>query len=355
MRSQLFDLPEFNTLSVKKINHETDKSVSIVFDISKNLKPKYKYKAGQYITIKTVIDSEEVVRSYSICSAPSSGKLKIGVKAIPNGVFSNHAVHNLKIGDIMEVSPPTGRFTIKDPHLENVLMGIAAGSGITPILSIIYDTLESNQDSKFILLYGNKSKNETMFFEEIAQLEQSYKNRFYCHKIFSQENNSDSEFGRIDSSFINFCIKKHLNIKINKFLICGPEKLTIDSVETLKSLGYNEKDVLFELFFSEEKDNIEQDQKVDEITAKIICDFEDFEITIPKGMTILDAALENNIDIPYSCQGGVCSSCIGKITEGSAKMTINNVLSEGEISDGLTLACQAIPTSKNISIDFDDV
>ena len=150
-------------MSVKKINHETDQSVSIVFDIPESLKFKYKFKAGQYITIKTVIDSEEVVRSYSICSAPSSGKLKIGVKAIPNGIFSNHAVHNLMIGDVMEVSPPTGRFTVKDPHLENVLMGIAAGSGITPILSIIHDTLESNQDSKFILLYGNKSKNKTNY------------------------------------------------------------------------------------------------------------------------------------------------------------------------------------------------
>jgi len=350
-----FDLSEFNSLQIKSIKKETEKSVSIVFNIPEILESNYKFKAGQYITLKADVKGKQVVRSYSICSAPSSSELKIGVKAIPNGLFSNYALNDLNEGDSLGVSPPMGRFIIENANLENIFMGIAAGSGVTPILSIIYDALESNKDSRFILLYGNKSKNETMFSQEIHHLEQSYKDRFYCHKIFSQENNSDSEFGRIDSSFINFCIKKHPKLKIDKFLICGPEKLTIESVETLKSLGYNEKDILFELFYSEEKDNIKQDQKVDKITAKITCDFEDFEIAVPKDMTILDAALENNIDIPYSCQGGVCSSCIGKITAGSAKMAINNVLSDNEISEGLTLACQAIPTSENISIDFDDV
>ena len=131
--------------------------------------------------------------------------------------------------------------------------------------------------------------------------------------------------------------------------------MTIESTGFLKSLGYDESNILFELFYSISNQEIEQDLETEEITARITCDFEDFEIVVPKNMTILDAALDNNIDVPYSCQGGVCSSCVGKITNGSAKMSINNVLSDNEISDGLTLACQAIPTSKNISIDFDDV
>ena len=345
----------FNPLHIKTINRETEKSVSIVFDVPKKLESTYSFKAGQYLTLKTTINHQEIIRSYSICSAPKSGDLKIAIKAIPNGVFSNYAVKNLKVGDILEVSPPTGRFTVDDSSSKNHLFGIAAGSGITPILSIIHDTLESNPSSKFILLYGNKSKSETMFMNEVNQLEQSYTNRFYCYKTFSQENNSDSEFGRIDSSFINYCIKKHQEIKIDKFLICGPEQMTIDSIEFLKSQGYNESNILFELFYSNSNQEIEQDLDQGEITARITCDFEDFEIVVPKDMTILDAALDNNIDVPYSCQGGVCSSCIGKITDGSAKMAINNVLSDNEISDGLTLACQAIPTTKSISIDFDDV
>ena len=345
----------FNSLHIKKIHRETEKSVSIVFDVPKKLESTYSFKAGQYLTLKTTINQQEIVRSYSICSAPKSGDLKIAIKAIPNGVFSNHAVRNLKVGDILEVSSPTGRFTIDDSSSKNSLFGIAAGSGITPILSIIHDTLESNPSSKFILLYGNKSKSQTMFMDEINQLEQSYTNRFFCHKIFSQENNSDCEFGRIDSSFINYCIKKHQEIKIDKFLICGPEQMTIESTGFLKSLGHDESNILFELFYSISNQEIEQDLEMEEITARITCDFEDFEIIVPKNMTILDAALDNNIDVPYSCQGGVCSSCVGKITDGSAKMSINNVLSDNEVSDGLTLACQAIPTSKNISIDFDDV
>ena len=348
-------MSDFTALKIKSIKKETEKSVSIAFDVPENLKSIYHFKAGQYITLKTKINSEDIVRSYSICSAPKSGELKIGVKAIPNGLFSNYALNNLNQGDILEVSPPTGRFTLDDPSSKNTLLGIAAGSGITPILSIIHDILDSNPESTFVLLYGNKSKKETMFSKEISELQNLHSTRFFCYNIFSQENNSDSEFGRIDSSFINFSIKKHPELKFNKFLICGPEQLTTDSIEFLKSLGYNDNDILFELFFSTSEKEIKQDQDKEEITAKITCDFEDFEIIVPKEMTILDAALENNVDVPYSCQGGVCSSCVGKITEGSAKMVINNVLSEGEISDGLTLACQAIPTSKSISINFDDV
>ena len=348
-------MSDFTALKIKSIKKETEKSVSIAFDIPESLESKYQFKAGQYITLKTKINSEEIVRSYSICSAPISGELKIGVKAIPNGLFSNYALNNLNKGDELEVSPPTGRFTLNDPSSKNTLLGIAAGSGITPILSIINDVLDSNPESTFVLLYGNRSKKETMFSKEISELQNLHTNRFFCYNIFSQENNSDSEFGRIDSSFINFSIKKHPELKLNKFLICGPEQLTTDSIKFLKSLGYNDNDILFELFFSSSDEEIKQDQVKEEITAKITFDFEDFEIVVPKEMTILEAALENNIDVPYSCQGGVCSSCVGKITEGSVKMSINNVLSDGEISDGLTLACQAIPTSKNISINFDDV
>ena len=346
-------MSDFKALKIKSVKKETEKSVSIAFDVPENLESIYHFKAGQYITLKTKINSEEIVRSYSICSAPISGELKIGVKAIPNGLFSNYALNNLNQGDILEVSPPTGRFTLDDPSSKNTLLGIAAGSGITPILSIIHDVLDSNHESTFVLLYGNRSKKETMFSKEISELQNLHSTRFFCYNIFSQENNPNSEFGRINSSFINFSIKKHTELKFNKFLICGPEQLTTDSIVFLKSLGYN--DILYELFFSSSEEEIKQDHVKEEITAKITFDFEDFEIIVPKEMTILDAALENNIDVPYSCQGGVCSSCVGKITEGSVKMSINNVLSDGEISDGLTLACQAIPTSKNISINFDDV
>lgn len=346
---------QFHSLKVAKIKEETINSVSIVFDIPNSLKEKYSFKAGQYVTLKAKIRGNLVLRSYSICSSPNSGLITIGVKAISNGLFSNYANNVLREGDVLEVSSPQGRFVVENANYKNTFLGIAAGSGITPVISILKSVLLSHKESKFILLFGNKSIKETMFYDEIEKLKSSFANRFFCYTIYSNENNPNSEFGRIDSGFINYCLKKHSNLKFDKTFICGPEQLIKSSSSELVSLGYNEKDILFELFHSSTENPMPTEIRGVETTASITCDFEDFEIRIPKNMTILDAALSQNINAPYSCQGGVCSSCIGKLTSGSAKMIENNILTDLEIQDGLILACQAIPTSKSLSIDFDDV
>lgn len=192
------------------------------------------------------------------------------------------------------------------------------------------------------------------FFNDIKGLESSYSSRFYCHNIYSRENVADCEFGRIDSAFINYCLKQHSKLSFDKFFLCGPEELTLSISDELNKLGYEKNKILFELFFSKSELKLETNLGGDSM-AKITCDYEDFEITIPKNMTILDAALSQKIDVPYSCQGGVCSSCIGKITSGTGKMLENNILTDSEIQEGLVLACQTVPTSQNISIDFDDV
>ncbi len=345
----------FQTLKVAKIKEETINSVSITFDIPKSLKENYSFKAGQYVTLKAKIKGNFILRDYSICSSPNSGLLKIGIKAISDGLFSNYVNNALREGDSLEVSEPKGRFLVKTPNVKNTFLGIAAGSGITPVISILKNVLLSHKESKFVLLFGNKSIKETMFYDEIEELKASFVSRFFCYNIYSNENNSNSEFGRIDSSFINFCLKKHPAIKFDKVFICGPEQLIKDASSGLVKLGYKEKNILFELFYSASENPINKGIEGEGTTASITCDFEDFEISISKNMTILDAALNQNINVPYSCQGGVCSSCIGKITSGSAKMIENNILSDLEVQDGLVLACQAIPTSKFISIDFDDV
>jgi ring-1,2-phenylacetyl-CoA epoxidase subunit PaaE len=278
----------------------------------------------------------------------------VAVKSIKGGVFSNYANDVLRKGDLLEVSRPEGRFIFENDNSKKIFCGIAAGSGITPILSIIKDTLSSNTDNKFVLLYSNKSIAETMFFNDIKGLESSYSSRFYCHNIYSRENVADCEFGRIDSAFINYCLKQHSKLSFDKFFLCGPEELTLSISDELNKLGYEKNKILFELFFSKSELKLETNLGGDSM-AKITCDYENFEITIPKNMTILDAALSQKIDVPYSCQGGVCSSCIGKITSGTGKMLENNILTDSEIQEGLVLACQTVPTSQNISIDFDDV
>ena len=346
---------QFHSLKVAKIKEETINSVSITFEVPKFLKENYSFKAGQYLTLKAKIKGDLTLRSYSICSPPNSGLLKIGVKAISNGLFSNYLNDTLREGDVLEVSTPEGRFVVENVHLKNTFMGIAAGSGITPVVSILKNVLLSHKESKFVLLFGNKSIKETMFYDEIENLKISFAGRFYCYNIYSTENNPDSEYGRIDSGFINYCLKQHGNLKFDKFFICGPKKLSKSISKELERLGYQKENILFELFHSKVDNALKANEVKGKITAIITRDFEEFQIDVPHNMTLLDAALNQNLDVPYSCQGGVCSSCICKITNGSAKMIENNILTDLEIQDGLTLACQSIPTSKSISIDFDDV
>lgn len=348
-------MQKFHSLKISKIKAETTKAVSISFKIPINLKSDFSFKSGQYVTLRSKINGELTSRSYSICSSPKSGLLTVAIKCVEGGVFSNYANEALREGDHVEVSAPEGRFVFENDNSKKIFFGVAAGSGITPILSIIKDSLESNDESKFILLYANKSIGDTMFRSEIEGFKSNYNSRFFCYNIYSRENNINSEYGRIDSGFINYCLKQHSELNFDKFFICGPEELTKLISEELSKLGFEKNKISYELFISKSDSKIESNLSESNSKAKITCDYEDFEITIPKNMTILDAALNQKIDVPYSCQGGVCSSCIGKITSGSGKMLENNILTESEIEDGLVLACQTIPTSETISIDFDDV
>lgn len=346
-------MQKFHTLKILKIKAETTNSVSVSFEVPDKLKNYYLYKAGQYVTLKAKIKGDSVLRSYSICSSPKSERLTVAIKAIEGGLFSNYANDALREGDVLDVSKPEGRFVFQGNDSQETLFGIAAGSGITPFMSIIKDALFVNNKNKFVLLYGNKNIGDSMFHFEIKDLKLNYPNRFFCYNTYSRENNEGSEYGRIDGSFLKYCLNQHSDLSFNKFFLCGPEELTVSMSNELEALGFDKSKILFELFYSKNKiDSVENSEKA---KVKITSDYEDFEISISKDMTILDAALNEKIDVPYSCQGGVCSSCIGKVTKGSVKMLQNNILTEGEIAEGLTLACQAIPTSDSLSIDFDDV
>ena len=338
-------------LVVSNIKQETVDSVVVSFKVEGETKSIYNFKAGQYLTLCSQIKGEEIKRSYSICSDPQSGKLQVGVKAIKNGVYSNYINDALRVGDTIEVSFPEGRFVL-DKSPANYL-AFAAGSGITPIISIASDELRKNSSSIFVLGYGNKTLGSTMFKDSISALKNEFQGRFFVYNIYSQENNPDSFFGRIDSGFINQVLKQHSSIDFEKVLLCGPEKMIQSATELLKGKSFNENQILFELFYSEasEKNTVSSKNS----KATIIYDDETLSLEVPENMTILDAALQKNIDVPYSCQGGVCSSCIAKVSSGSASMLQNYILTDSEIEEGLVLTCQAVPKTQEITVDFDDV
>jgi ring-1,2-phenylacetyl-CoA epoxidase subunit PaaE len=340
-----------HSLVVSNIKQETVDSVVVSFKIEKESKSLYTFKAGQYLTLCSKIKGKEIKRSYSICSDPQSGKLQVGVKAIKNGVYSNYINDALRVGDTVEVSFPEGRFVL-DKSPANYL-AFAAGSGITPIISIASDELRKNSNSIFVLGYGNKTIGSTMFKDSINTLKNEFQDRFFVYNIYSQENSPDSFFGRIDSGFINTVLKQHSSIDFEKVLLCGPEKMIQSAAELLKSESFNENQILYELFYSEASKKTAVPSKSSKAT--IIYDDETLSLEVPENMTILDAALQKNIDVPYSCQGGVCSSCIAKVSSGSASMIQNNILTDSEIEEGLVLTCQAVPKTQEITVDFDDV
>ena len=254
---------------------------------------------------------------------------------------------------------PEGRFTITtNPNVQRTVCAFAAGSGITPIMSIMKTLLEKEINSTFILVFGNTSVNETMFYDEILALKETYKNRLHVYFMFSQESHADALFGRIDASIVNLITKnKHHIDAISSYYLCGPEGM-IDTVsKTLLVNGAPKEVIHTELFTSTiSTDNTPVDTGLEGKTiVKGIVDDDVFEFTMDKSKRVLDAALENNVDAPYSCQGGICSSCIARLKSGKVEMVKNQILTDAEVAEGLILTCQAHPTSAIIEIDYDDV
>lgn len=344
---------EFHSLLITDIKQETPYAVSVAFEIPEHLKDKFAYQAGQYITIKHSDNGKEIRRAYSICSSPSRGSLRVGIKKVDKGIFSPYANDQLKVGDRLEVMPPTGKFLL-EPKLRNYA-AFAAGSGITPILSLITHTLEENELSKFLLIYGNKSKEETMFFEDIMELKEKYPNRFFVEFLFSRTEEHEGRFGRVDRGMVNFFLKnQYSDTAFESFYLCGPEEMIDEVSATLKSNGINAKQIHFELFSTAEKGLlVEKHDGITEITIILDDDEETFEM--PQTKSVLEAALDEGLDAPYSCQGGICSTCIGKIKEGKAEMRKNQILTDSEIADGLILTCQAHPTTPRLVVDYDDI
>jgi len=345
----------FHKLSIKNYIQETANAVSLIFDIPEHLKDNFSFKAGQYVTLKTTIEAKEIRRSYSICSSPNSGELKVAIKRVENGVFSTYAISHLKTGDVIEVHEPEGKFILEPTRSTNYL-GIVAGSGITPVLSMIKTVLQLEPSSSFTLIYGNKSSDETMFKTELDALSLAYDTRFNLEYVFSRQNEEGALFGRIDEGHTNYFIKNiYKNWSFKTAFLCGPEEMIKTVSTTLKENHYKESQILFELFTASINEESSSELKDGQTEVAVLLDDEELSFTMNQKDNILAAALRNDVDAPYSCQGGVCSSCLGKVTQGTAVMVKNSILTDDEVNEGFILTCQAHPTSSKISIDFDDV
>ena len=334
----------FYPLKVSQIRALTTNAVELKFEIPADLESKFNFKAGQYITIKHQIKGEEVRRAYSICSSIKEG-ISVGVKKVETGKMSSFLTTKIKEGDVLEVMPPTGNFVLQGKNV----VGICAGSGITPILSMVKTILLNNDNSKFTLIYGNKTQDSTMFYSDIKQL------NINTHFVFSREKVEGAKEGRIDRNMLDVFSDKILSA--DAYFICGPGKM-IDTVSDFLTTKRIEKSKIhFERFTTTEKEEISEKQ-TEEITSNVLVsiDGDDFEFTLSSnGKSILDAAMDAGADVPFSCKGAVCCTCKAKVMQGKAIMDKNFSLSDEEVAQGYILTCQSHPTSENIVVDYDEM
>ena len=351
-------MSNFHSLTIKNIERITSQAVTLSFDVPSHLKETYTFSSGQYVTLKKVLNGVELRRDYSLCSSPKSDELKVAVKEVENGTFSAFANHELKIGDTIDVAAPRGHFVFKpnDSKTKHIA-AFAAGSGITPILSIIKCALEEEVYSKVILVYGNKNMQETMFMQDLLDLQQQYKERFSIQFVFSQADEGDAIFGRIEKSTVNFVMKNtHKNVVVDAFYLCGPEAMIHTVKDVLTEHNIPKENVFYELFKAAKPAEVNEDEVASGKTKiTIILDDEETTFEMSQKQSVLEAALDEDLDAPYSCQGGICSSCLARVVEGEVTMRQNNILTDGEVTDGLILTCQAHPTTPTVKVDYDDI
>lgn len=355
----------FHTLTISSIVKDTATAVVITFDVPDSLKAVFQFTQGQNLTIKTKINGEELRRSYSICTAPFENKLSIAVKKVDLGRFSCYANAALKKGDVLEVLPPTGSFfTRLNSTTKKNYLAFAAGSGITPILSIIKTTLAVEPASNFSLVYGNKSRGSIMFFEALEGLKNKYLHRFNFINLLSQERTDAAiNYGRIDTAKLAE-LQKLVDYKsMDEIFICGPSNMLFTVKEYLEAKGIVPGKIHFELFTTQEYGTVAPNMDVAtsanaeaESQVTIRLDGRSFDFKLPmNGDSILNAALNLGADLPYACKGGVCSTCKARLIEGAVNMKVNYALGEAELEAGFILTCQSQPVSGKIVVDFDAV
>nr|WP_314559377.1 ferredoxin--NADP reductase [uncultured Capnocytophaga sp.] len=339
----------FYELKVSKITHLTSTSIMITFEVPELLRKVFTFEAGEYLTLQQTLGGQKVRRAYSICSGVNEGELSVAVKRVPNGVFSTYATQELREGDVLEVMPPMGSFVFfYDIFGNRDIMLFSAGSGVTPMMSIAKTAL-AKTNIKVVFVYGNKSKEETLFFDEIEALRIQYPDRFLVHYAFSKEPWGDHYTGRINNAIVNDMFTKYADFNWGRYYACGPTELVKNLREILLLRGIDQDRIFTELFESSAADvDYSTLEGNVEITLNLNGQTHTFESA--RNQTLLSSALMRGYDAPYSCLNGVCSSCIAKVEEGEAKMAKNETLSEKEVADGYILTCQAYAMQDKIKV-----
>ncbi|MES2104250.1 MAG: 1,2-phenylacetyl-CoA epoxidase subunit PaaE [Pseudomonadota bacterium] len=360
--------PHFHTLSIREARQETRDAVSLSFEVPAELRDEFRYIQGQFLTLRTLLAGQEVRRAYSICSGVEEyrrqGVLRVAIKQVDDGAFSQFA-QKLKTGDKIEVMPPEGRFfTALQPQLARHYAAFAAGSGITPVLSIIKTTLASEPLSRFTLIFGNRNAESILFCEELEDLKDSYLERFTLHHILSRAPNEiELHHGRIDAEKMSALLRLLPASGIDHAFICGPNDM-IDCVEScLLAAGMGRQQIHTERFGTPVARSpsiarpAEPVGQVDTETVPltVILDGKRHALRLPKqGSSVLDVALQAGLDLPYACKGGVCCTCRAKLMDGEVAMEKNYTLEDWEVAQGFVLTCQSHPRSASVTVSFDE-
>ncbi len=364
MRKLQKHMADFKKLVVKDIHKETKDTVAVTFEVPESLHEEFQYKQGQHLNIKKDINGEDIRRSYSLCSSPIENKWQVAIKKIKRGVFSTYANEKLKIGDVLEVTAPDGKFFVEvDVTKPKHYIFFAAGSGITPILSIIKTHLSLEPEATVQLFYLNSKVKSIIFKDEIEGLKNTFLNRFEVFYFLTKENRGIPLLkGRFTSEKLQELTSKVIDIpSVDECFLCGPEEMIFLIRDELVTAGLAKEKVHFELFNA---GNTEEDKKhiaevlehQSENTSVTIIDGDKefhFEMDVADHDNILDAALANDADLPFACKGGVCCTCRAKVIEGKVEMKLNYGLEPDEVEAGYVLTCQAVPVTDKVVVDFD--
>lgn len=352
----------FHTLTIREVQPETRDAVSIAFNVPADLKETFKFTQGQHLVVRAHLEGEEVRRSYSICTGVDDGELRIAIKRVPGGLFSNYAGNQLKAGDAMEVMAPSGQFFVQlDPARHGQYLAIAAGSGITPILSIIKTTLTREPHSQFTLIYGNRATASTMFREALEDLKNTYMDRFNLIFMFSREQQDIELYnGRIDAEKCAQLFRRWIDVpNLDAAFICGPQGMSETVRDQLGEFGLARDRIHFELFGvagAPRRHRVEEQANDSGEATKvtIINDGRAIEFDLPRNtQSLLDAGKAHGADLPFSCKAGVCSTCKCKVIEGEVEMDSNFALEDYEVAAGYVLSCQSYPISDKVVLDYD--
>ncbi|MCS5572913.1 MAG: phenylacetate-CoA oxygenase/reductase subunit PaaK [Pseudomonadales bacterium] len=356
----------FCELTVASVTPETDEAVCIGFAVPDSLRDQFRYAPGQYLTLQMEIDGEDVRRSYSICSGINDLEMRIAIKRVTGGVFSNFANDTIRAGDVVRVIAPQGSFGASlDPVNAKKYLFIAAGSGITPVISNVKSILQEEPGSRVTLVYGNQRTHTIMFREALSFLKNRFMNRLHWVNILSREDQGCELLnGRLDSAKGDQLNQRLINLgSFDEYFICGPESMASEISRGLRSIGVAADNIHYELFASSAEDAQRVIAKhharaesfagrLSEVT--IIVDGRSFGFSLAAdGENLLDSGIKQGLDLPFSCKGGVCSTCRAKLVEGEVDMDITHGLEANEIENGYILACQAHPISDKVVLDFD--